>query len=152
MVWELRRPLLWHIPPDTTWFKVQHLRREHYRVLRPINHLSWISPNDENELEMAALRATEPCWEPRDEWSPILWGHGRTGPLTILEGNHRMTALARSENLDGIALVAFVGLSAHPGLWHLADRNDDCSAVAPYLAMTAEKIKLPAWGCRKPGR
>jgi hypothetical protein len=86
------------------------MRREHYRELRSINHMSWISPSDENELEKVALPATEDCWEPKDEWSPILWGHDRTGPLTIVEGNHRMTALARSENPDGVALVAFVGL------------------------------------------
>jgi hypothetical protein len=34
-------------PADTTWFRVQHLRREHYRELRSINHMSWISPGDE---------------------------------------------------------------------------------------------------------
>jgi hypothetical protein len=70
LVWELRRPLLCHIPPDTTWFSVRYLRRWHYRELRSINHIAWLSSSDENELERVALRATEDCWEPKDESYP----------------------------------------------------------------------------------
>ncbi len=110
-----------HIPLDTTWFKVEYLRRSHFPELRAINHKDWTSPNDENELEKVALRATEVCWEQKDEWSPILWGHDRKGSFTILEGNHRMTALSRSEDQAGVTLVALVGLSPHPCLWHRAD-------------------------------
>jgi hypothetical protein len=111
MIWTVRSPLLQWIPADTKWFMVQHLRRNHFRELRAINHVAWNSLDDMNELEKVALRTTQECRETEDEWSPILWAHDRGGPFTIIEGNHRMTGLARSATNLKIALIAYVGLS-----------------------------------------
>jgi hypothetical protein len=85
MIWTLRSALLQWIPADTQWFKLQYLRTNHYSELRAINHGSWISSDDMNELEKVALRTTQECWEPEGKWSPILWSHDKNGPFTIIE-------------------------------------------------------------------
>jgi hypothetical protein len=89
--------ILRQLPADTTWFRVDHLRRSHLDQLRAINYSDWNSSNDHNELEKVALRKPQMTWRgpaPRGDWSPILFAHDRAGPFTILEANHRMTALA----------------------------------------------------------
>jgi len=119
-----RRLLLGEVPPDTRWYRVEMLRHAHLRELRVIGRCGWDDPrHDRNELEKVAdrrvieLRAPPPEWDP-----PILWGHDRAGPFTILEGNNRLTAYVGS-NEAGLEILTIIGLSAHPCIWHLEDRN-----------------------------
>jgi hypothetical protein len=121
MLMTIRAGLLLQIPADTVWLRVQHLRGPHLRQLHAVNHGDWIAPGDMNELEAVAVRATQPCYEPTEAWEPILWGHDRRGPFTILEGNHRLTALMRSPSRHDVELVAYVGLSPSPCGWHRLD-------------------------------
>ncbi|QRO00683.1 hypothetical protein JRI60_17440 [Archangium violaceum] len=51
----------------------------------------------------------------------VLFGHQATGPLTLLDGNHRMLALAHRLATGSGPLApfrAFVGLSQGPCRWH----------------------------------
>jgi hypothetical protein len=125
LLWQFRGGLLQWIPQDTDWYQVSALRERHFHQLRAINFSDWNNPADENELEKVAVRkplALQGAVSAMDP--PILWGHDRDGPFTILEGNHRMTALAASERQRAAtALSVYVGLS--PGLcrWHRPDRE-----------------------------
>jgi hypothetical protein len=121
MLWAIRSPLLQTIPSDTRWFRVQHLRGNHFAELHTINHVAWNAPEDMNELGKVALRTMQVCKAPEGQWSPILWAHDKNGPFTILEGNHRMTALAQSANKRSVELIAYVGLSRNRCIWHLLD-------------------------------
>jgi hypothetical protein len=122
MLWSIRGALLQQIPGDTQWFRVQYLRRIHFSELRVINYPTWNSATDMNELEKAARRMPQEIWRgTKDEWSPILWAHDPEGPFTIIEGNHRLTALAQPGNDVGLELVAYVGLSSNRCNWHLPD-------------------------------
>jgi hypothetical protein len=119
MIWTVRSGIFQWIPADTQWFRLQHARRQHVPQLRAINHADWTSSQDMNELEKVARRVTHECWIPEGAWSPILWAHDKDGPFTIIEGNHRMTALARSDM--EFSLDAFVGLSKRLCVWHRLD-------------------------------
>jgi hypothetical protein len=100
---------------------VKYLRGCHFSQLRAINHVDWNSPDDRNELEKVALRVPI-VWAGRlSGWEPILWGHDRNGPFTILEGNHRLNALAGSSDRVHCELVTYVGLSAGACGWHRPD-------------------------------
>ena len=121
----LRGPLLQRLPTDTQWFKVNFLRDEHLPELRVIGRCGLDSPADENEvLEVAKrrprplIKTQMPLWEP-----PMLWGHSKAGPFTILEGNHRLIAYAGSQRrAAALAMPCYVGLSSQPCYWHLADQ------------------------------
>lgn len=74
------------IPPDTAWYEVHTLKNEHIDELLVVNHQTWTSPNDNNELLRVAARKGNPMLAPLSQWQPpILWGHDRSGPFT----NHR---------------------------------------------------------------
>ena len=112
------------MPPDTAWYVVQHLGACHFWNLRNINHPGWTPHSDTNELLETARTRPEAMRSGAvpAEWQPILWGHERIGPFTILEGNHRMTALAGApDRFQTLRMVAYVGLSAELCGWHRAD-------------------------------
>jgi hypothetical protein len=119
-----RNPLLQHIPSDTAWFTVSHLRRRHFTELLVINHSHWTSTADRNELLKVVLRRPEPLSGQPTSWAaPILWGHSKAGPFTILEGNHRLTALAGSTDTPETPLVVYIGLTNNKCHWHLPDHE-----------------------------
>ena len=119
-----RGPLLSHIPSNTSWFMVSHLRRQHFSELLVINHSHWTSSEDRNELLKVVSRRPEPLKShPRSWATPILWGHSKAGPFTILEGNHRLTALASSAETLEYPLVAYIGLAQSKCHWHLPDHE-----------------------------
>jgi hypothetical protein len=127
MLWSVRAMIVGQLPADTTWFKVEHIRRQHFGELRAINHVGFTSPADDNEIEKVALRKPEEIWRgdpPSRDWSPILFAHDRGGPFTILEANHRMTALAQPDIEFDIELTAYVGLSRSQCVWHLPDTKE----------------------------
>ena len=122
----VRGPQLERIPSDTEWFQVARLRAEHFLGLRAIGRCGWDHPlhADLNELLRVAARKSLPVQRGIQTLKPILWGHSRAGPFTILEGNHRLTALASSIEQPQIELVTYVGLSSSRCFWHLADQVD----------------------------
>ena len=123
----IRWNLICEIPlSDTNWFEVKYLRSIHFPQIRTFNGPYWNSPNDANELPNVALRIPSTLNSSPERWEPpILWGHTVGGPFTILEGNHRLTALARycaeCENNFIFDLPVYVGLSSSRCKWHLPD-------------------------------
>jgi hypothetical protein len=119
MLQTIRKSLMREVPYDTRWHKVAHLRDGHFHELRAIYHVAWTSPDDKNELEKVAMRRPQQWHGTKRDWEPILWAHDTSGPFTILEGNHRMTALATMN--QSVQLIAYVGLSSRRCLWHALD-------------------------------
>jgi hypothetical protein len=111
---EWRGGLLSGVPLATTsWYEVRYLRFEHLRELLVIPDKYWFS------LESRFPRRLH---EAAEHWaSPILWGHKKQGPFTILEGNTRLTCAAR-EPCEDLKLLTYVGLSNDYCHWHLPDR------------------------------
>jgi hypothetical protein len=122
----VRSPIFLEIPPDTEWFEVHYLTDSELPELHAINHQAWNNPGDKNELpkvvarKVTKLLATPKSWKP-----PILWGHGRHGPFTILEGNNRLTAYVGSGQ-NGISIRVLVGISPLSCVWHILDHCDYC--------------------------
>ena len=117
------RRFLMHIPESTTWYEVRYLREGHLHQLRAIDFPEWNSHKDRNELPKVARRVHIPMTDGPDLWQmPILWGHSRKGPFTILEGIYQLTAYAALETRPPLEIAACVGLSPDPSRWHLADR------------------------------
>lgn len=118
-----REPLLAQIPADTSWWRVRSLRHTHTMELLVIASDDWRDPADGNELMSVARRRGESLQAPPADWSPpILWGHDREGPFTILEGNNRLVNYAASVPDLPFAVECFIGLSPSPSVWHLPDR------------------------------
>jgi hypothetical protein len=117
-----REPLLAHIPADTSWWRVRSLRHTHATELLVIASDDWRDPMDGNELVRVARRRGETLRSQPADWSPpILWGHQRAGPFTILEGNNRLVNYAASAINAWFAVECYVGLSPSPSVWHLPD-------------------------------
>lgn len=127
----IRSPLVSRIPGDTAWFRVSSLASDDLDELRVIGRCGWDHgrqagdlrhPPDENELKSVARRRPGRLVRPPGTWDcPILWGHDRRGPFTILEGNHRLVAYASSERPPPLDVNVIVGLSGSPCPWHLPD-------------------------------
>jgi len=110
------------IPADTEWFEVRNLRHEHIGELLVVNHPAWTDIADKNELHNVAKRKAKPMRKPLFEWDPpILWGHDRNGPFTIMEGNNRLVSYVCSGQTD-LDIPVFVGLSRLKCLYHLPDQ------------------------------
>jgi hypothetical protein len=118
-----RAPLLDKIPVDTTWFRVDSLREAHLHQLFVIGSDDWRDPEDHNELLQVGRRRGEPLDRPPSDWhAPLLWGHGRSGPFTILEGNNRLVNYAATRERPPLEITCFIGLSPSPCVWHEPDR------------------------------
>ncbi len=90
-----RAPLLFRIPSSTIWYKVVSLKESHLNELLVIGRCGWDDGADRNELLNVAKRKPDKLRSVPSEWTiPILWGHAKEGPLTIIEGNHRLVAYA----------------------------------------------------------
>jgi hypothetical protein len=121
-----RRPMLEHVPADTRWFRVSFLAREHLGALLVIGSADWVDPRgrDRNELPMVAGRRPEPFRGGAEGWAkPILWGHERKEPFTILEGNHRLLTWWCEPTLSELRMVTIVGVSRSTCIWHLPDQS-----------------------------
>jgi hypothetical protein len=109
------------IPPDTEWYNVRNLKHEHLNELLVVNHPAWNDPAHHNELHEVAKLKNRSLEKPPSEWdSPILWGHDRNGPFTIMEGNNRLASYVASGRTD-LDIPAFIGLSPLKCLYHLPD-------------------------------
>jgi len=111
LLYRIRNLFVLEIPPDTAWFEVDSLTDAELPELYAINHHNWTDAADRNELAKVAvrknliLRGTPSAWDP-----PILWGHDKYGPFTILEGNHRLAAYVASGK-SSLSIPVLVGLS-----------------------------------------
>ena len=122
LLFGIRGGLLSRIPGDTKWFKVEYLRPVHFGGLHAICCEGWTDPLDTNELfKVAARKRFELKGEPLESWEPILWGHSVAGPFSIIEGNHRLTALAARSDKQDVAMLSYVGLSSQKCAWHCPD-------------------------------
>lgn len=125
----IRRWLIGEIPPDTVWYRVDNLTDSELNELYGIARCGLDDPKgvDKNELFNVAKRMPEPLRQPPSSWKmPILWGHTKTGPFTIVEGNHRLRAYV-SSNQTGISIPVLIGLSTTPFFFHIFD---SCGFIA----------------------
>jgi hypothetical protein len=123
-LWNSRGPILEEIPQDTEWYDVTHLTDAELCELRVIYHCDWDDlETHRNELRRVAALKPEPLQKLPAEWErPILWGHTKSGPFTILEGNHRMIGYASQKPPPGLSISVLVGLSPRTcNYWHIVD-------------------------------
>ncbi len=122
MLISFRAPLLLRIPCSTTWYKVCSLEEFHLDELLVIGRCGWDDNNDRNEILNVARRKKLMINSYPSEWStPILWGHAKEGPFTIIDGNHRLVAYAYLNQRPKISIPVYVGLSDDLCVWHLPD-------------------------------
>jgi len=104
------------IPLSTKWYKVSAINESHYNELFAINDKDWNSPNDNNELIKVAKRMNFNLDKDPSEWElPILWGKSMNGPFTIIEGNHRFSAIALTDKK--LNIPCYIGVSDDPCPW-----------------------------------
>jgi hypothetical protein len=119
----IRRGVLWNeIPADTQWFEVNNLTdSELDELYLSARHTSeWDAAG--SQLNVVARVARLPLTAPPDRWPRIiLWGHDKSGPFSILEGNHRMLAYAYASPRPAMNVTAYVGLSPSYCFWHRLD-------------------------------
>jgi hypothetical protein len=117
-----RRWLMGEIPPDTAWYEVRFLSERHIDELLVIGRCGWDDPSDRNELRRVASRRPQVLHSAPGTWrKPILWGHDASGPFTIIEGNHRLTAYESAPNPAPFQIPALVGISPTYFNFHLPD-------------------------------
>jgi len=121
LLYHLRCFILAEIPPDVAWYEVATLTDDELPELYVIPHCGWDDPGGSHELVKVACRRPQTLRSNPSTWRrPILFGHTRSGPFTILEGNNRFTAYV-SDGGSGLHVQAFVGLSPTPCYWHQPD-------------------------------
>jgi|ERR1043166_5085981 hypothetical protein len=129
-----RAPLLERIPRDTIWYKVRSLTDVELEELYVIGRCGWDYDDsnqndlkfirDKNELKCVSARRPNPLKNSPTNWlCPILWGHDKSGPFTIIDGNNRLTEYVSSFQFDCLSLdiEVIIGLSSNPCYWHLLD-------------------------------
>jgi hypothetical protein len=105
----IREPLLRWIPADTEWYRVDSLTDAEFGELRAIFSAPWTDlARDRNELLLVARRRNLALFSDPASWdTPILWGHQKQGPFTIIEGNNRLAVAT------GLPLGPKVGSGDH---------------------------------------
>jgi hypothetical protein len=120
-----RGSLIGEIPPDTRWYEVRNLTGEELSELHVIARCGWDHSGDKNELFRVALRRPSVLTSQPSSWArPILWGHAKAGPFTVLEGNNRLIAYASQAQQPPLMIPALVGLSPTPCCFHIFDPPD----------------------------
>lgn len=130
LIYATRRWIMGEIPPDTQWFEVQPITQRDLDQVHAIARCGWDHPADKNEICKVAKRRPIPWRHETLVRRPILFGHDKAGPLTILEGNHRLTAFAGSAANSSISLSIFVGLSSIPCAYHIFD--SELALLSPF--------------------
>jgi hypothetical protein len=116
-----RAQLMLEVPPDTQWWNVEYLLESDIDNLFTAARFGapWCGQklSDRDHFENGVLKS-----DPADWKRVILWGHERTGPFVILEGNHRLMAYARTSSKPPLRIPVYVGLSKCFCFWHPLDR------------------------------
>jgi hypothetical protein len=121
-LYRIRAHLIGEIPPDTRWYEVRNLTDEELSDMHVIARCGWDHPSDKNELMRVASRLPKQLIKQPTAWErPILWGHEKGGPFTIIEGNNRLVAYASKGKQSTLAIPALVGLSSTPCFFHIFD-------------------------------
>jgi len=119
---QIRGPLLQWIPCSTEWYLVKSLEETHLHQLLVIARCGWDSPSDRNELFSVAMRKLITLHTNPNDWAtPILWGHTKEGPFTILEGNNRLVAYTSTNPRPKLSIPVYIGLSRDYCVWHYLD-------------------------------
>jgi hypothetical protein len=119
----IRSKYIAEFPPDTKWYAVHYLTDADLANLHVVGRVGWDDPAHKNELfKVAALHKLELTTPPSQWDSVILWGHEKSGPFTIAEGNHRLISYAASPRA-GLKIPVYVGISPTPMVYHILDRN-----------------------------
>lgn len=120
-LYAIRNLFVMEIPPDTEWYRVENLTAADLVELYLVNHPTVSDQSNTFELIPAAPQLN---WalskEPKDWEAPILWGHSKAGPFTILEANHRLAAYANTGRTD-LDIPIFIGLSDTTCVHHSLD-------------------------------
>ena len=147
--------------PPCDWFRVCFTREDQVLALRLIDEETWehaLAGGERTlggraELTRVPLHHTERVRDLAGQPElmgvlddrVVLFGHDAEGPLTILDGNHRLLALAHRLVVGGESLSpfhAFVGLSHGPCRWH----GDPVEWVErPGLAPGVRRFILKVW-------
>jgi hypothetical protein len=133
LLYMYRNVFMVEIPPDTKWYEVRTLTQQELNELHVVNYVTFNDPADQNELMKVAARKAmveqkrnekiEPRSAPSDWDPPILWGHTKAGPFSIIEGNKRLIAYAASGQ-TGIDIPVLIGLSPMRCHWHILDNAE----------------------------
>lgn len=117
-----RGPLLDEVPESTRWHEVRFLMGDHLGELLVIGSGDWVGRREAHQLLGVASRRPVGLRQAPGEWAaPVLWGHDRAGPFTILEGNHRLVAYAGATAPPRLEIPVVVGLSSETCYWHRPD-------------------------------
>ena len=112
--------LLHELPPDTQWFAVDSLHDDELDELLVLARCGLDNLAVNNELAQVVKDKAPALASPPSSWrKPILWGHDREGPFSIIEGNHRLLAYASAP--QGVSIPVLVGVSPTPCFFHLPD-------------------------------
>jgi hypothetical protein len=122
LFYSVRGPLMFEIPPDTKWYEVHSLTEKEIDEVRVSERLVSQWKEAGNELDKVAAVAQKPLKALPDAWARIiLWGHEKTGPFSIIEGNNRLLAWAYAAPRPPLIIPVYVGLSTSLCHWHFAD-------------------------------
>jgi hypothetical protein len=119
-----RHLFIGELPPDVDWYRVTSMTNDDLHQLHAVYYDGWNDPSgrdDNNILTVARRQEPITLMTSPDLWeSPILLGHSKNGPFSILEGNHRLTAYVQSgqTNLD---IPVYIGLSQLKCYWNILD-------------------------------
>jgi hypothetical protein len=117
----VRAIFLIEVPLDAEWYEVESLTENEFDDLyTSARHgQEWAG----RKLREAAI-GTAPLTlrtEPKDWARIILFGHSRTGPFSILEGNRRLIAYVQANATPQLKTKICVGISPSLCHWHLPD-------------------------------
>ncbi len=123
--------------PACDWYRVRFVHAEDVLALRLIHEESWAHTGGDMERALGARAdlsriptahaervrelATRSDLSALVDERVVLFGHEAGAPLSILDGNHRLLALAHRWTTGPVPLEpfhAFVGLSWGPCRWH----------------------------------
>jgi hypothetical protein len=122
--------------PPCDWFRVRVDFPEDLPALRVIAEESWFAEPRTADRRLSTVEKQLATGSPHDQrigqWEHTrdvahlerritLFGRDRAGPFSILDGNHRLLALARRLRLAGSDPCSFdvhIGLSYGPCRWH----------------------------------
>jgi hypothetical protein len=121
LLYLIKRQLIGEVPPDTQWYLVQNLKDNELSELHILGRCGLTDDSNRNNLLKVAPRFADGLRAPPPSWDAIIhFGHDKTGPFTIIEGNHRLMAYATSPRA-GLNIPVYVGLSPTPFFFNLFD-------------------------------